>query len=264
MKQIDLSDKVAIVTGGAGNIGAGIAECLAECGANIAITDMDFDVVGKKAEDISEKYGVVCKAYKFDISVEEEIKKAFSEVIKDFNRLDILVNCAGHAKDGKNYYETPMDMARKTADINIHGTGMCMKAALDYMLPKGSGNIVNISSIAGRIGTAGSANYSISKAAIIAMTQSVARAHAKEGVRVNSICPGYLFTDMWRRGVEKYSKLLNKTPEETWKFMALDNIAMGREQDVEDIGNAVCFLVSDLSKNITGQCLNVCGGSRFN
>lgn len=264
MKQIDLSNKVAIVTGGAGDIGAGIVTCLAECNANVAVVDMNLEIAVCKAKEITEKYGVISKAYELDISNEKDIEDVFALIKNDFKDIDILVNCAGYAKEGKNYYETPMDIARKTMDINVHGTGMCIKEALRYMLPRHSGNIINIASIAGRIGTAGSANYSISKSAIIAMTQSVARAHAKEGVRINAVCPGYLLTNMWKQGVEKYSKLLNKTPEETWKMLALDNIAMGREQDVEDIGNAVCFLVSDLAKNITGQSLNVCGGSRFN
>ena len=264
MKQIDLKGQIAIVTGGAGDIGTGIVICLAECGANVAITDVNLEIAEMKAKEVAEKYGVKTKAYKLDISIEEEVNSVFADINKDFNGMDILVNGAGFASEGKNYYETSMEIARKTADINIHGTGMCIKAALDYMLPKQSGKIINIASIAGRYGTAGTANYSITKAAIIAMTQSIARAHAKEGVRVNGICPGYLLTSMWKRGVEKYSKLLNKTPEETWKIMALDNMATGRAQDVEDIGNAVVFLVSDLAKNITGQCLNVCGGSRFN
>jgi NAD(P)-dependent dehydrogenase (short-subunit alcohol dehydrogenase family) len=264
MKQIDLTNKVAIVTGGAGDIGAGIAMCLAECGASLAVTDLNIEMADLKAKELAEKYGVKAKAYKLDISLEEEINNVFAEINNDFSSIDILVNCAGFAKEGKNYYETSMEIARKTTDINLHGTGMCIKAALNYMLPKHSGNIINIASIAGRYGTAGSANYSISKAAIIAMTQSVARAHAKEGVRVNGVCPGFLLTNMWKQGVEKYSKLLNKTPEDTWKMLALDNIATGRAQEVEDIGYAVCFLASDLAKNITGQNLNVCGGSRFN
>ncbi|WP_312812820.1 SDR family oxidoreductase [Sedimentibacter sp.] len=264
MKQIDLSSKVAIVTGGAGDIGAGIATCLAESGANVAVVDLNLELATIKAQELTNKYGVVSKAYELDISSEKDVDDVFALINNDFKQIDILVNCAGYGKEGKNYYETPMKIARKTIDINLHGTGMCIKEALKYMLPRNSGNIINIASIAGRIGTAGSANYSISKAAIIAMTQSIARAHAKEGVRVNAVCPGYLLTNMWKQGVEKYSKILNKTPEETWKMLALDNIAMGKAQDVYDIGNAVCFLVSDLAKNITGQSLNVCGGSRFN
>jgi len=264
MIHIDLTGQVAIVTGGAGDIGSGIVMCLAECGANVAITDLNLELAEIRAKEAAEKYGVKTKAYKLDISMEEEVSSVFAEINKDFSDFDILVNGAGYASEGKNYYETSMDTARKTVDVNLHGTGMCIKAALDYMLPKQSGKIVNIASIAGRIGTAGTANYSISKAAIIAMTQSIARAHAKEGIRVNGVCPGYILTNMWKRGVEKYSKLLNKTPEETWKALALDNMATGRAQEVEDIGYAVCFLASDLAKNITGQCLNVCGGARFN
>jgi len=132
------------------------------------------------------------------------------------------------------------------------------------MLPKKSGKIVIISSIAGRIGTPAVANYSISKAALIAMTQSVARAHAKDNINVNAVCPGYIYTPMWQKGVEKFSKILGKTKEETWQILALNDIAMGRAQEPEDISYATLFLVSDFAKNITGQALNVCGGSRFN
>lgn len=264
MIQIDLRGQVAIVTGGAGDVGTGIVKCLADCGANVAIVDLVQENAERLAAETSEIYGVEAKGYMLDISVEDDVKDVFNMVHKDFSSIDILVNCAAFANEGKNYYETPPDVARRTVDVNIHGTGLCSKAALDYMLEKKSGKIINIASIAGRIGTAGTANYSITKAAIIAMTQSLARAHAKEGVRVNSVAPGYLFTTMWKRGVTKYSKILNKSEEETWKLLALNNIAMGRAQEAEDIGNAVCFLASDLAKNITGQCLNVCGGSRFN
>ena len=133
-----------------------------------------------------------------------------------------------------------------------------------YMLPRKYGKIITIASIAGRCGTAAVANYAISKAGMIAMTQSVARAHANQNINVNSVCPGYVLTEMWEKGVEKFSKIMGKTPEETWKILALDKIAMGRAQTPEDMGNAVAFLASDLAKNITGQALNVCGGSMFN
>ena len=264
MLQIDLSNQVSIVTGACGDIGRMIVECLAKCGSNVAVVDLNFERAEMVAEDIAGRYHVQTKPYLLDISDEQQVKQVFAQINEDFSTIDILINGAAFANEGKNYYSTPIEIAVKTVDVNIHGTGMCIKAALDYMLPKKSGKIINIASIAGRIGTAGTANYSITKAAIIAMTQSIARAHAKEGIRVNSVAPGYLLTDMWKRGVQKYSKILNKTEEETWQMLALNNIATGVAQEPEDIGQAICFLVSDLAKSITGQCLNVCGGSRFN
>src|SRR5690554_5401254 len=264
MMKISLSKKVALVTGAGGGIGSGIVDSLANCGANVAVTDLDFARAEKVAKEIGEKYDVVVKPYKLDISVEDEVKSVFAEVNSEFSTIDILVSAAGFAGEGPNYYETSMDIARKISDVNLHGTGMCIKKALDYMIPKKYGKIVTISSIAGRVGTAGVANYSVSKAGIIALTQSVARAHAKQGINVNSVAPGYLLTDMWKKGVEKFSKRLNKSPEETWKILALNNMATGRAQEPEDIGNAVAFLVSDLARNITGQTLNVCGGAKFN
>lgn len=262
--KIDLSNKIAIVTGAGGNLGEGIVDVLASCGADIAVTDISFDAAEATAFKISSKYNIIAKPYKLDISDEEEVKGVFAQINSDFSRIDILVANAGVAGEGANYYQTPMDDARRIIDVNLHGTGICIKAALDYMLPQKYGKIVTISSIAGRTGTVGTPNYSISKAAIIALTQSVARAHAKEGINVNCICPGYIYTDMWKKGVEKYSKFLNKTPEETWKQLALDRMATGRAQEPEDIGYAVAFFASELSMNITGQTLNVCGGAKFN
>lgn len=262
--EIDLKGKVAVVTGAGGGIGEGIVKSLAKCGANIAVTDIDLGGAKVVEEKIKENYDVECLSYKLDISDEAEVEKVFEKINSEFTKIDILVTAAGIAGEGPSYYQTSMETAKKITDVNLHGTGICIKAALKYMIPQKFGKIVTISSIAGRTGTVSTANYSITKAAIIALTQSVARAHAKQGINVNSICPGYLYTKMWEQGVQKYSKILNITPKETWQKLALDNMATGRAQEPEDIGNAAAFLVSDLAKNITGQALNVCGGAKFN
>ncbi|SMP45647.1 SDR family NAD(P)-dependent oxidoreductase [Anoxynatronum buryatiense] len=262
--KIDLEGQTAIVTGAGGDIGAGIVEALAKCGANVAVTDLDMQAAQKVVFSMSAMFKGEYKAYQLDVSEQTDIKRVFSKICKDFGTIEILVAGAACAGEGKNYFETPMETARKIADVNIHGTGMCIKEALTYMLPQKYGKIITISSVAGREGTAGTPNYSISKAAMIALTQSVAKAHAKEGISANSVCPGYLLTNMWKKGIEKYSKILGKTPEETWQLLALDRMATGRAQEPADIGNAVAFLVSDLAKNITGQALNVCGGAKFN
>lgn len=263
MIAFDLTGKVAVVTGAGGGIGGDIAKKLAEAGAAVAASDLKKENVDKVVEEITKSGGKV-KSYQLDISNEAAVYAHFDEVARDFGTIDILVAAAGIAGEGPNFYETPTEVARKIYEVNLFGTGYCIKAALKYMIPKKYGKIVTISSIAGRIGEPGVANYSITKAAIIAMTQSVARAHAKDNINVNAICPGYLYTPMWQKGVEKFSRVLGKTPEETWKMLALDNIAMGRAQEPEDISYATLFLVSDFARNITGQALNVCGGSRFN
>lgn len=262
--KIDLTGQTAVVTGAAGGIGRGIVEALAKCGANVAVTDINLEAAQEVVREFQEKYQGKMTAYALDIAEEEDIQQVFKHIQETLGTLDILVAGAAFAGEGKNYLETPMEAARKIMDVNVHGTGMCIKEALHYMLPRKYGRIITISSVAGREGTAGTPNYSISKAAIISMTQSVAKAHAKEGITANSVCPGYLLTDLWKKGLEKYSKILNKTPEETWKMLALDRMATGRAQEPEDIGNAVAFLASDLAKNITGQALNVCGGAKFN
>lgn len=263
MISFDLTGKIAVVTGAGGGIGGDIAKKLAEAGATVAASDINQESVDQVVAEIN-KAGGKAKSYQLDISDEAAVNNVFDAVANEFGTIDILVAAAGISGEGPNFYQTPTEVARKIYDVNLMGTGFCIKAALKYMLPKKYGKIVTISSIAGRIGTPAVANYSISKAAIIAMTQSVARAHAKDNINVNAICPGYLYTAMWQKGVEKFSKILGKTPEETWKTLALDKIAMGRAQEVEDISYATLFLVSDFAKNITGQALNVCGGSVFN
>ncbi len=263
MIAFDLTGKVAVVTGAGGGLGGDIAKKLAEAGAVVAASDLIKDNVEKVVAEINDAGGKA-KAYQLDISDEKAVYDHFDKVAEEFNTIDILVAAAGLSGEGPNFYQTPSEVAKKIYDVNLLGTGYCVKGALKYMLPKKSGKIVIISSIAGRIGTPAVANYSISKAALIAMTQSVARAHAKDNINVNAVCPGYIYTPMWQKGVEKFSKILGKTKEETWQILALNDIAMGRAQEPEDISYATLFLVSDFAKNITGQALNVCGGSRFN
>lgn len=264
MLELNLKGKTAVVTGAGGSIGGGIAMCFAQCGANVAVLDYDLAAAQTKAEEISTGCHVIAKAYQTDVSFETAVKDTFEAVHKDFGRVDILCTAAGIVGDTDDYLNTPASDMELTLKINLLGTSYCIRAALAYMMPQESGKIITISSIAGRMGVGDQANYASSKAGIISLTQSVAQFAAKANINVNCLCPGYLKTAMWEEGLQFYAEEMGITAEEAWKIVALDQIALGRAQEPEDVGNMAAFLASDLAKNITGQSINICGGSLFN
>lgn len=264
MLELCLKEKTAVVTGAGGSIGSGIAMCFAKCGANVAVVDYDLDAAEAKAKEIATQCNVKTKAYQTDVSFEEKVKDTFEAVHNDFGSVDILCTAAGIVGDTDDYLNTPASDMELTLRINLLGTSYCIRAALAYMMPNESGKIITISSIAGRMGVGDQANYASSKAGIISLTQSVAQFAAKANINVNCLCPGYLKTAMWEEGLQFYAEEMGTTPEEAWKIVALDQIALGRAQEPEDIGNMAAFLASDLARNITGQAINICGGSLFN
>ena len=264
MKSIDLNGKVAIVTGGGGGIGCAIVRFLAECGADIAVTGRNMEKANR-AVKLASELGVKAKAYQLDITDEDMVNTVFTQIKEDFKRIDILVANAGKAGgEGLRYVDTSEMVAKSIVDVNMNGTGYCIKAAVNAMLQQKFGRIIVISSTAARQGTVAAANYSMSKSALISMVQSVAQAHGKDGIHANCVCPGYVRTGMWDKGIDGISKKYNISEDEAWEIIALNNTATHRSSEPEDIGAAVAFLASDLAKCITGQCLNVCGGSRFN
>ncbi|MDO4552948.1 MAG: SDR family oxidoreductase [Bacillota bacterium] len=264
MLELDLRGKTAVVTGAGGSIGGGIARSFAQCGANVALLDYNLEAAAGRAAEITKQWEVFCKAYQADVSAEAAVKEVFAAVRGDFGSIDILCTAAGIVGDSDDYLRTPAADMELTLKINLLGTSYCLRAALEYMMPQKSGKIITISSIAGRMGVGDQANYASSKAGIISLTQSVAQFAAKSNINVNCICPGYLKTAMWEEGLQFYAAELNVSPEEAWQMVALDRIALGRAQEPEDIGNMAAFLASELAKNITGQAINVCGGSLFN
>ncbi len=263
MIDIDLKNKTAVITGGGGSIGRGIASAYAKTGANVAVCDFNIEAAEKVSGEIASR-GVDSKPYKIDISKESECIKVFADIKKDFVSLDILCTAAGIVGDTDDYLNTPASDMEKTLKINLLGTSYCIRAALKYMMEQNFGKIVTISSIAGRMGVGDQANYASSKAGIISLTQSIAQFAAKNDINVNCLCPGYIKTAMWEEGLEFYAAELGCTKEEAWKLIALDRIALGRAQEPEDIGNAAVFLSSELSRNITGQTVNIDGGVLFN
>ncbi len=240
---IDLKNKNIIVTGASGGIGSAIISKLNGCGAKVLASGTRQE----KLEKLKSKFKNI-EILKFDISqndkIEEFIENATSKL--DGN-LDCLVNNAGITKDNLAI-RMSLDDWKKVIDINLTSTFLLSKYAIKKMLKNKSGKIINITSVVGHTGNLGQANYTASKAGIIAMSKSLAIEYAKKNINVNCISPGFIKTAMTDEIEEKYKEII------------ISKIPSGRLGEPGDIANAVNFLASNQSDYINGETLHVNGG----
>lgn len=259
---IDFSGKTALITGAGRGLGKVIAEKFAESGAEVWVADVKKETAEQSAQDIRAK-GAKADSYAIDISDMEAMKKMFDHIEEKSGKLDIVVNCAGIIYDG-TYASCEDEKIKQILNINVVGTSYGIKYALEKMIPRKYGKIVNIASIAGRRGRKDRPFYSISKAAVISMTQSAAYDAAPHGINVNAICPGTIRTAMMEKLLDEMERKTGVPKEEIWQKRMDETIPLRRAQTEEDIAYAIMFLCSDFAKNITGQALNVCGGNEMN
>ena len=250
--QIDADGKrIAMVTGSAKGIGRAIALTLARSGVVPVLVDIDGEAAKKVVTEISDE-GIETICFVCDVSNVGEVRRCFADVFDSFGAVDILVNNAGILSTTSI---TELDEAewQRVMDINLKSAVFATQAALTYMMPRKWGRIINIASMAGRMGgfDTGCA-YSVSKAGMIGLTMRVARRVASEGITVNAIAPGPTNTEL----VQGF------TPEVRKRL--IDGIPVGRVIEPERIGETAAFLASDRSKNITGQSINLNGGSYMN
>lgn len=264
---IDLAGKVAIVTGGGKGIGRGIALRLAGAGADILIADMDDAAAESTAREISGS-GVRAEAVRTDVADEASTDAMVEAALSRLGRVDILVNNAGigGATGWAERVNGSVEDWTKVFEVNVLGIVHATNSVAAHMMERRSGKVVNIASGAGRRGSPGFAHYSASKASAINVTQAFAYQLAPYKINVNSVCPGVLWTDLWHDLADRRLKALGEAQMSGRQYFErrLQNIPLGREQTPEDIGNAVAFLASDRARNITGQALNVDGGSMMN
>ena len=266
---MDVADKIALVTGGGRGIGRAISTVLAQNGADIVVADINLDDALSVAAEVSEM-GRQSIAQHADVTVRESIDVLVDAAIQRFGRIDILVNNAGIvAAPGWEERERPSeDDWDLIYAVNVKGVAGVTESVAPHMKRRRYGKIVNIASIAGRIGSRTSAPYSASKASVINLTQNFALELAEFNINVNSVCPGLLWTPMWHRIATRYGTIPGDRqglpPREVFDRHVKQVIPRGREQTPEDVGHAVAFLASDYAKNITGQALNVSGGSHMN
>ncbi len=239
--------KVAIVTGGARGIGAAITTALARSGVHVAA---GYSSNSRAAEELAGKLtaeGASVSVHQGNVGVAEDCQRVVDEVLEQRGRVDHLINNAGVTVD-KTMRRMTIDDWHAVLRINLSGAFYMSKAVLEHMLERGSGRIVNISSVIGQTGNVGQVNYAASKSGLFGMTQSMAREVARKGITVNCVAPGYIETEMVAAVPEK---VLEKI---------VSGIPVGRLGQAHEIARAVQFLVDDDAGYITGSVVSVNGG----
>ena len=240
---MQLNQKKIIVTGASGGIGNAIVEKLYEQGGNVLATGTREE----KLQELKDKFKNI-KTLKFDISNHEKIEEFINNATDELGgSLDCIVNNAGITKDNLTI-RMSMDEWSKVIDINLTSTFLMSKFAIKKMLKNKTGKIINITSVVGHTGNVGQANYTASKAGIVAMSKSLAIEYAKKNINVNCISPGFISTAM------------TDAIDEKFKESIISKIPANRLGKPEDIANAVLFLASSGSDYINGETLHVNGG----
>jgi len=241
-----LRDKVAVVTGAAQGIGREIALAFAREGADVAVCDINLERAAQTQKDI-EALGRRAISLELDVTESSKVEEGLNKILDKLGKVDILVNNAGITKDGLllRMGEADWDAVLK---VNLKGTFNCTKAVSKVMVKQRSGRIINIASIIGIIGNPGQANYSASKAGVIALTKTTAKELASRNINVNAVAPGFIQTDMTAKLSEEVQQ----------KMLAM--IPLGRFGSAADVASVCVFLASQDSSYVTGQTIVVDGG----
>ena len=247
MPGIDLSGKVALVTGASRGIGSVVATRLAQAGAKVGVNFHASSELANAVVNKINKAGGVAFLVGGDVSKEDKAEAVIKQLVEHFGNIDILVNNAGINID-------QLLIRMKTEDfdsvmnINLRGAFLCTRFAMTHMIRQRSGRVINMSSVVGLSGNPGQANYAAAKAGLVGLTKAVAREVASRNVTVNALAPGYIVTSM-----------VEEIPEDK-QDQILARIPMGRFGTPEDVAEAVVFLSSDGASYITGQVLTIDGG----
>ena len=260
-----LTDKQALVTGGARGIGRAIALALAAEGADVIIADIEV-AAAEETADAVRATGRAGAVIPLDVTNAAQVRSGVDEVLSEHGQIDILVNNAGVAPERVGSTNTIEDWDA-CYQVNVRGAWLMSAALTPHFRERGAGKIVNIASIAGRHGGAGLAPYNASKAAVISLTQSLATDLGRYRINVNAICPGLVWTDMWRHlegAIQRDHSDEVVDRRAAFEAVLESRCPLQREQTPEDVAHAVVFLASDDARNITGQSLNVDGGLEMN
>jgi NAD(P)-dependent dehydrogenase (short-subunit alcohol dehydrogenase family) len=242
-----LTDRVAVITGAGSGIGLASARRLAAEGARIVAVDVD-EAAGKAAAD--ETGGLFIEA---DVSVEDDVRRVYATAAETFGRLDIAFNNAGISPtDDDSILATGLDVWQRVQQVNLTSVYLCCKHAIGHMQRQGRGSVINTASFVAVMGSATSQiSYTASKGGVLALSRELGVQFAREGIRVNALCPGPVNTPLLR-------ELFAKDPERAARRLV--HVPMGRFAEAEEIAAAVAFLASDDSSFITASCFLVDGG----
>jgi 3-oxoacyl-[acyl-carrier protein] reductase len=268
--EIDLSGRVALVTGGSRGLGRADALTLGRAGADVVIADIQVE--SDSGEDAA-RYGAIAQAarsqgfvyaeataqeicelgkraaaIKCDVTDREQVDEAVARTVEEFGSVDILVNNAGTLDHLGQLPDQRLDLWERDLRVNLTGAFNCSQAVWPHMRERGWGRIVNMASVAGTLGGFGQASYSTTKAGLLGLTRTLALEGARYGITCNAIVPGIIGTEAFNFGnPDMNERMVRRT-------------AMRRAGEPQDIANAIAFLCSDLSSYITGVALNVSGG----
>ncbi|MGZ8842625.1 MAG: SDR family NAD(P)-dependent oxidoreductase [Pyrinomonadaceae bacterium] len=249
---MNFNDKTVIVTGGARGIGRAVVNAFAEAGADVVIGDLRCEDAKTAALNTSETYHRRVIAVHCDVTKPEEVERLRDEALREFGKIDVLVNCAGWDRL-LPFIKTTPDFWQKVLSINFLSVANTCHAVLPGMIERKQGAIINISSDTGRVGSFGEAIYASSKAAIMAFSKTLAREHARDNIRVNVVSPGLCETPLIEemRQDEFTAKILGSI---------VNFIPLKRLGEPEEIAPMVLFLASDSASYITGQVFSINGG----
>ncbi len=240
-----LKDRIAIITGGAAGIGKAAVEKFVEEGAKVAIWDVNEDAGLKLVKALNDN-GHAVTFQKVNTADPTETEGAINQVLKDFGKVDILINNAGITRDA-TIKKMTFEQWEQVIGVNLTGIFNCIKAVIPHLIANESGRIINTSSVVGLYGNFGQTNYAATKSGVIGITKTVARELGKHNITVNAVAPGFIATEMVEAMPQKViDMMVDKTPLNR----------MGRP---EDIANAYCFLASDEAAFVSGTVLSVDG-----
>ena len=250
----DLSEKVALITGGNGGIGLGMAEGLAECGASIAIWGRNKEK-NEESKNLLSKYSIEVKTYEVDVSQEKEVINNVKSVLNDFGRIDSVFANAGMNVFGGSFEEMDTDAYRKVLSVNLDGVFFTLRETTKHMVERAKngdigGSVVGVASLAGIEGAAKTQPYSASKGGVISMIKGIAVEHARYGIRANTILPGWIATDMTtiNQNNQKFTdKVISRVPMRRWG-------------EPKDFCGIAAYLASDASAYHSGDMFIVDGG----
>ena len=253
-----IAGQVALITGGGEGIGKAVARAFAAQLKQVIICGRRPNVLEATVKELSSTGGNVL-AIPCDVTHKEEVEDMVRQIMAAYGRLDILVNNAGVS--GRTPIEDPDDTKwREILEVNLTGTYLCSKVVIPHMIKRKGGRIVSLSSVLGQFGVAGYVAYCTAKHGLLGFTKSLALEVADRGVTVNAICPTWVDTAMARQGIEETAAVIGMTPD-AFREQAIEAIPIKRMAEADEIASLAVFLCSKEAGAITGQALNVCGGT---
>ena len=253
-----LEDKAAVITGANRGIGRAIAEAFSAQGAHLFLVDRDTTNCGAIAE-AAQAHGIRAFHGQADVTDPAAVEATMERAEAELGRIDILVNCAGIFQSFK-FLDYDLKDWNHLMNINVNGTFLCCQSALRRMVPRRQGKVVNLASVAGRVGRPYLAAYNASKHAVIGLTRSVAMEMAEHGINVNAICPGMVDTDMFDGLLEDMGREMGVSDPEALRQTMLKRAPLGRMIRADEVAKLAVYLASPESDAMTGQAVTLSGG----